>query len=366
MRVIPDLERRLYAFTVDHLLLWSWYAVAAGAAWAAWGAERLWLIVAIVLGLAVVATLAAGVVLGLTGATLGHRLLGLRVVHHQTGTPIGVGAGVLRSTILGLATLPTVGFGLAALAWTALVDASGLRRGWHDQLAGSLVIDVRPVPEPVEELQEAPRQVVNLTAMRLMPTPVQPASQVPRPAVPRPPAPAPVQPPAPAWVAPPAPATAPVPVQPPMPEQPQRPAWTPAPNDVEESGRTVVRPQPGADGSPVPAPAAGGWRVAFDTGESFVIEGTVLVGRRPEPRPGERVRHVVPLPSADMSLSKTHAQFGPAPDGTLVVMDRGSTNGSLLVRHGVTRELVPGRPTTLVTGDRVRFGDREMTVHRQE
>ncbi len=47
------------------------------------------------------------------------------------------------------------------------------------------------------------------------------------------------------------------------------------------------------------------------------------------------VHHLVALPSADMSLSKTHAQVGVAPDGALVVMDRGSTNGSVLVRHGV-------------------------------
>ncbi len=70
----------------------------------------------------------------------------------------------------------------------------------------------------------------------------------------------------------------------------------------------------------------------------------------------------MPLPSEDMSVSKTHAQFQVAADGVLVVMDRGSTNGSMLVRSGVARELPPGRPTTLLTGDVVRFGDRSMTV----
>ena len=92
--------------------------------------------------------------------------------------------------------------------------------------------------------------------------------------------------------------------------------------------------------------------------ESFVVEGLALVGRRPEPRPGEQVRHLVPLPSTDMSLSKTHAQFQIAADGALVVMDRGSTNGSFLVRQGVPRGLPAGRPATLVPGDHVRFGDR--------
>ena len=65
-----------------------------------------------------------------------------------------------------------------------------------------------------------------------------------------------------------------------------------------------------------------------------------------------------------MSLSKTHAQFQVAPDGALVVMDRGSTNGSMLVRQGMSRELSAGRPSTLLAGDLVRFGDRTMRVER--
>ena len=74
--------------------------------------------------------------------------------------------------------------------------------------------------------------------------------------------------------------------------------------------------------------------MTFDNGETLVVEGLALVGRRPEPRSGEQVHHLVPLSSSDMSVSKTHAQFGPASDGVLVVMDRGSTNGSMLMRQG--------------------------------
>ena len=95
------------------------------------------------------------------------------------------------------------------------------------------------------------------------------------------------------------------------------------------------------------------------------MEGLALVGRRPEPRPGEPVRHVVPLRSSDMSVSKTHAQFQVVPDGALVVMDRGSTNGSVVVRQGVSKSLTAGRPATLRDGDVVRFGDRTMTVTQE-
>ena len=107
------------------------------------------------------------------------------------------------------------------------------------------------------------------------------------------------------------------------------------------------------------------WRVHFDNGESFVIAGLALVGRRPEPRAGEQVAHLIPLASADMSVSKTHAQFGPAPDGTIVVMDRGSTNGTVLVRQGVSRQLAPGKPAARVDGDKVVYGDREMLISRE-
>ena len=95
-----------------------------------------------------------------------------------------------------------------------------------------------------------------------------------------------------------------------------------------------------------------------------MVEG--LVAGRPPTRAaaGEPVRTLLALASTDMSLSKTHAQFQVVPDGALVVMDRGSTNGSVLVRGGLYKRLEGGRPATLKHGDRVRFGDREMTVAR--
>ena len=127
----------------------------------------------------------------------------------------------------------------------------------------------------------------------------------------------------------------------------------------DDDGRTAVRPDRSA------AALGPRWRVTFDNGETFVVEGLALVGRRPEPRSGEQVHHLVPLTSEDMSVSKTHAQFGPAADGALVVMDRGSTNGSVLMRQGVSRPLAPGKPATLLDGDTVSFGDRQMSVRRE-
>lgn len=387
--VAAGLDRRFYAFAIDRLLVWPAY-VAVG--WATQVAVDRWLVTA---GAVAAVVLAAGLVTalmtGLAGVTPGKAAVGLRVVARSSGGPIGVGAAMLRQLVLGVAALPTFGIGVAMLAWTAVMDRSGLRRGWHDQISDAAVVDVRP--PPVEHADEAPppRRIVNLTAMRLMP--VAPAPQPPAPV----PAPTPVlEPyaapvpqrgtPAPAAAAPATPASgtaalgarasqSPATVEQPGVRAPgassargtaapSRPAASPAPAgpSAPASPPRHAMGQPAAY-SPPPLPLAR-WRVTFDTGESFVVEGLALVGRKPEPRPGEQVAHLVSLPSSDMSLSKTHAQFQVVPDGTLVVMDRGSTNGSVLIRGGVTRELGARKPATLREGDRVRFGDREMLVAR--
>jgi hypothetical protein len=302
---------------------------------------------ALIVGVTAVVAVVFAVVLGTMGSSPGKAALGLRLVSADEGRPIGVGPALLRTVIVGAAALPTFGLGLASLAWTAVMDGGRQRRGWHDHVSGSVVVDIRPVAELPQEVTEAPRQVVNLTAMRLAPAP----PPAPPPTPPRRVAPPTDQPPAPQPVSP-RPATPPS-TYPPGPPLGRPPATEP------ETDRTVVR-----DSAPRPAPTAV-WRVTFDDGHTFLVEGLALVGRRPEGRPGEPVRHLVPLTSTDMSVSKTHAQFQVAPDGALIVMDRGSTNGSMLVRSGVARELPAGRPTTLLPGDEVRFGDRSMTAVRE-
>ena len=295
-----DLDRRFYAFVLDRLIAWS---VVAAVAWAAYHFQSRGGVGAGILVVAATLLLLVGlvfaVILGKAGTSPGKAALGLRVVHVGTGTPIGVLPAIQRTLILGVATLPTFGLGVATLAWTAVMDTGRMRRGWHDLVTDAVVLDVRPVPEAPAVMEPPSRQIVNLTAMRLVPPALRESS----------------------------------------PE------------------RTVGRNQG--------IPPLARWRVSFDTGETFVVEGLTVVGRRPEPRAGEEVRHVVPLPSEDLSLSKTHAQFQVAPDGVLVVMDRGSTNGSVLIRGGVPKDLQPGKPTTLLPGDEVAFGDRRMAVARE-
>ncbi|WP_395659524.1 RDD family protein [Nocardioides sp.] len=353
-----DLDRRFYAFAVDRLLAWTVDGVAGYLAWRLLVEDGAVLAgVAVVVAVVVLVYAALAVVLGRTGTSPGNAALDLRVVGAATGAPIGVGPALRRQAVLGLATLPTFGLGTATLAWTAAMDPSGRRHGWHDRLAGSEVVDVRPVPADPEPVVEAPRSVVNLTALRLVPAP-------PPPSTPPPSAP-------PTIAAPPRP-SAPPPPPPAAPPPSSEPLRTPqhraAPGPGEPAPAALTEPprrQLGYPLVPEPTGPTARWRVSFDSGESFVVEGLTLVGRRPEPRPGETPRQLLALRSEDMSLSKTHAQFQVVADGVLVAMDRGSTNGSVLLRRGVARDLAAGRPTTLLDGDHVRFGDRMMTVSRE-
>jgi uncharacterized RDD family membrane protein YckC len=344
--VPAGLDRRFYAFVLDRLLLWSLYAAAAAAAYAWFLREERWLPgLAVFTGAVLLLSLASAVVLGLWGVSAGKAALGLRVLDVDDARPVGVPRALLRTLVLGVATLPTFGFGAAALAWTAVADPSGRRRGWHDLRARSRVVDVRPPEAPEVEPADEPRPVVNLTAMRLVPPSATPPARPP--ALPQPHDP-----------------EAPTPVSP-----RQGLGWPLVGATPDGQGPRPTTPPPAP---PAPAAAPPGrrvrqvarWRVTFDTGEELAVEGLVLVGRRPEPRAGEPVGTLLALSSSDMSLSKTHAQFQVVPDGALVVMDRGSTNGSVLIRGGLFKKLEGGRPATLKHGDRVRFGDREMTVTR--
>ncbi|QIG41626.1 FHA domain-containing protein [Nocardioides anomalus] len=343
--LVATADRRFYAFVVDRLLLWGLYAGAAYAAWAFFiDDDRLWVGVGAIAGAVVFLWLVVSLLVGRYGLTPGKALLGLRVLSAEDARPVGVGKALVRNLVLGVATLPTVGFGAGALAWTAMMDPTGWRRGWHDLRAGTVVVDVRPVPVEEEPEEEAPRQVVNLTAMRLVPASPTPPRRIPTRGK-RPPTPPP-----------------PVEPQPAPTVTPRQGLGWPLVGDAPAAPPPAGPPAAPADERTRPRAEHARWQVRFDTGEQFEVRGLTLVGRRPEPRPSEPVKRLVALPSDDMSLSKTHAQFQVVPDGALVVMDRGSTNGSLLVRGGVVKRLAGGRPATLRDGDKVRFGDREMTV----
>lgn len=340
-----DLERRLHAYALDRVAGWG-LPLGVAAALVARGAAT-WLVVLAPLLLGAVLVVLGATLLSTRGATPGMALLGLRV--ETPGGALTLPDAVRRQAVLALAGLPTFGLGLATLAWTAAADVSGRRRGWHDELVGTVVVDARPVPEVVVG-PERPQPIVNLTAMRLVPPEPTPASvppDVPVPPTPAAPFPATGEP---------APTPTPTPTPAPTPELP-----APAPGRRRAAAPAATRAP-----EPVPPRRAARpearWRATADTGETVLVRGLTLLGRGPQPREGESVADLVALSSTDMSVSKTHAQLQLSDDGSLVVMDRGSTNGSVLIRQGVPRHLSPGRPVTLLDGDVLRLGDRVLEI----
>ncbi len=341
--VPAGLDRRFLAFATDRLVQLG-PGVASGVV-ASEAGLSLGASIGVGVGVLLLVWLVLVTLVAVRGTSPGKQLTGLAVVRvDRPGEPVGFGAALRRCVVLALPGILTGGFAWLALAWTALVDGSGMRRGWHDRVAGTAVVDARPAT-PVEvdvEVAQTPTGVVNLTTLRLVP-----AAE---------------------------PATASRtgsgvrsrPVPPPRSalsgeDGPRVPAQA---GDEDPAGRTVIRSVQSEPRVPVQHHPTPTWFVAFDGGPEFEVTGLVLIGRNPEPRPGEPVAHLVPLASADMSVSKTHAQVAVASDGVLVALDRGSTNGSVLVRQGISKPLVAGRGTTLRDGDRVRFGDREMRVRR--
>ena len=131
-----------------------------------------------------------------------------------------------------------------------------------------------------------------------------------------------------------------------------------APTDLGELEHTRLRPS-----GPPPAPAA--LRLSFDTGERVDVAGDGLVGRSPSAEDG--VAHVVPVDDPARSISKTHLAFGL--DGAtdrLWVMDRGSTNGTVLVAPDGTSSALPaGTRATVAAGWTIRFGQRSARVERR-
>jgi uncharacterized RDD family membrane protein YckC len=307
---VADPDRRFYAFAVDRLIAWPVDVVVAVVVTRTLIDDgHVFLGVAAMTAAVLLVGLVFAVLQGTTGRTPGKSLAGLRLLDTGSERPIGTRRAILRALVLGLAAVP-FGFGLAALAWTSVADRSRLRRGWHDRLVSSIVVDVRPEPVAETTPDLGPRAVVNLTAMRLAPAHRLVGT-----------------------------------VEPPTPARPPQHA----------APRAWVR----AEGS------TSAWAVGFDTGERVDVDTLLLIGRGPDPRLGEQGARLVTLPSTDQSVSKTHLEVVVAGDGALVVTDRGSTNGSTLVRQGTPRHLSPGRATTLLEGDVVLLGDRRMHVVRR-
>lgn len=334
--------------------------------------------------------------------SIGMRAQGLRLVSATDGSGLGFGRTLLRNVIFSLAAAIVVGY------FTPLFDGSGRFQGWHDKVAGSLMVDARV---------SAPATSTVATASTPASTGPGAAAPTPAPAIPGLPQPAPASAPAPAPVPASVPASA--PGTPPSASIPPRPAAPAAP--VADAGSLIAfvpgitqdapaRPAPEPETGPSPAleetiqqqpvapvsppaasppaatppavpaapaaPAASrateeddledtrisvpGHRLVFtwDDGTRVSVSRRTVFGRNPAPEEGATL---VPVRDETLSLSKTHFEAAAETSGGWV-MDRHSTNGMTIVRAGQRIACPAGQRVPVRLGDAIEIGDRIVTI----
>ncbi|MBL0884841.1 FHA domain-containing protein [Myceligenerans indicum] len=135
---------------------------------------------------------------------------------------------------------------------------------------------------------------------------------------------------------------------PPRPAQPPRPARSPR-HDMRSTHHEAVPAHPASSA------------VLISGAARIHVSGTVLVGRDPEPNPGEQVDVLVPFGDFDPSISTTHAHL--QWDGAICwVTDRSSTNGTSVTTHEGTWQVPPGASAPARPGDTVHLGSRPFTL----
>ncbi|MEV3860439.1 RDD family protein [Streptomyces sp. NPDC050095] len=90
----------------------------------------------------VVVALYETLMIGFVGATLGKLALGLRALKAETGEKPGIGGGFLRWVIPTVGTF-ACGIGTWVVYLSPLWDKSGRKQGWHDKVAGTVVVQVK-------------------------------------------------------------------------------------------------------------------------------------------------------------------------------------------------------------------------------
>lgn len=103
----------------------------------------------------------------------------------------------------------------------------------------------------------------------------------------------------------------------------------------------------------------------FDDGKRYELAGSGVIGRNPEPRPGEDDGQRVAIEDSSMSISKTHAMFGVDADG-FWISDRGSRNGtSVRSASGQITQIKAGERSYPGQDDVVFLGERSFAVKRE-
>ncbi|QEA28385.1 hypothetical protein FGL91_07305 [Microbacterium sp. CBA3102] len=415
---IAPLSRRAVAYVIDALIagglaivLGGGLLVAASLTGSVEGMVGVLLVGGPVVSLVLLGWFVVYTVMQAGAGSIGMRAQGVQLVAAADGGPLGFGRALLRNVIFGLAAAVVVGY------FTPLFDGSGRFQGWHDKVAGSLILDARktgPVRSASEATSSSSASAPGLAtpttgpAIPGLPQSVPAASAASAaPAAPTPAAPAPA---APASSSlPPRPAAPPAPVaesgsliafvpgitqdapsrsEPPAqlepeldatvqqhPVAPVTPPVPPAPPAPVAAPPVAAPPVPPLPVAPAPAApevveqdddleetriSVPGHRLVFtwDDGTRVSVSRRTIFGRNPAPEEGATL---VPVRDETLSLSKTHFEAAAETSGGWV-RDRHSTNGMTIVRDGQRIACPAGQRVPVRLGDAIEIGDRIVTI----
>ena len=309
----------------------------------------------------------------------GMRLMRVQLVGFYDGRPIGWMRVLLRTLIFW--ALCATGIGL--LVMLVFLVLHPRKQGWHDLAVKAVVIKERvlapagPRAGVAQHVTPSPAQLPGRYAPHPTYGPV--TSYSPVPTGPTSPGPQPVGAPpssdpqrqGPQPLAPPSGIGYPTPVnQPNVPVLPEQPAAVPgtpfSPPRREQQWAAESRPMSAPSAPPVgePEPENLDWHAVLDDGRRLVVEHLVLLGRNPQPAPGEEDAELIKIADETRTVSKLHLALG-VDEAGLYVVDRGSTNGSTVTtRGGATRRCVPGETVYVNAGSIVSMGDHWLEIRR--
>ncbi|MFL6066004.1 MAG: RDD family protein [Friedmanniella sp.] len=335
---VGPLGRRLVAQLVDLAVPLVLLLLILGLRGSSSGGAQAVVVIALVL--IVVWCVLVGWMVATRAAGPGMRLMKLQLVGFNDGRPIGWVRFLVRTLFLVLVTVTVVGL----VVMVIFLLRHPRYQGWHDLAADSVVIVERALaPRPSDRTTPASVPV----APTGTPAGVSGGSAPSGSAPPRVPAPTSSPSPRPPGG---------VPAQDPVPVS----AAAPAPARVTAgSGPRTPRAA-----RPTPTKADTRWVAVLDDGREVPVQGLVLLGRNPQPRPGEEGAELIKLADESRTVSKSHLALGLDESG-LFVTDRGSTNGSMVTTaEGARTRCAPGAVVHVAAGSVVSMGNHWFKVRR--
>ena len=123
----------------------------------------------------------------------------------------------------------------------------------------------------------------------------------------------------------------------------------------------LAGPPPGYPPSAA-APPQTGWLAVLDDGRELSLTGLVLLGRNPQPQPGEEDAQLIKIADETRTVSKSHLAIA-VDSGGVFVVDRGSTNGSTVTTsNGVSTRCAVGEVVRVAEGSIVSIGDHWLEI----